>query len=276
MPKSTSLTSTCTGTTRWANVATVFEGKADGWNQKGDLVTIRGNDTPLDSIALAHARPGARIIDLGGGTGKALRKLIHVVGKGHVVLADISRRMVGEAATNLRTALGVQYTVSVADACRTPFPAGWADQVHARQLLQHVASPARVIAEAARVTKPGGLVLVQVPGPGYLAALSSFSGHECDPIGRFSKEELAELLRSASLSVEISAHSFSIGLRGRADALRFFAAISLLDKLADYHPATSEVIGRLLAQGVVKNLLGGSLPMNWIRGEYLVAVGQKR
>jgi ubiquinone/menaquinone biosynthesis C-methylase UbiE len=276
MPRPTSSKNNRTANTSWANVSNVFEGKVDTWNRKGDLVAIRGNDTPLDAIALAHARPGSRIIDLGGGTGKTIRKLINKVGKGHLVLADLSRRMVIEAEADFRTAVRTRYTVCVADACCTPFPTDWADQTHARQLLQHVPSPAKVIEEAARITKPGGLVLVQVPGPAYLGSLARFSSHELDPIGRFSTAELTELFTTASLRVEVSSHRFSIGLRGLAGALRFFAAVSLLDKLAGYLPTTTEVVRRLLAQDVINKLLDGPRRTTIsIPGEYLVAVGRK-
>jgi SAM-dependent methyltransferase len=51
----------------------------------------------------------------------------------------------------------------VADAMRLPFAAATVDSVILQAVLEHVPEPEQVIAEAARVLKPGGCIYVEVP-----------------------------------------------------------------------------------------------------------------
>ena len=53
--------------------------------------------------------------------------------------------------------------VTQGDAHRTDFPAGSFDLVHARTLLINIPDPATVVAEMARLARPGGWVAALEP-----------------------------------------------------------------------------------------------------------------
>ncbi len=102
-------------------------------------------DHPLESM---------RALDIGSGAGFV------AVGLGdtaHVTAVDRSRDAVLEA----RSA-GVPL-VAVADAARLPFGDATYDAVICSEVLEHISNPALAIAEAARVTVPGGLFLFSTP-----------------------------------------------------------------------------------------------------------------
>jgi SAM-dependent methyltransferase len=109
--------------------------------------------TAADSAAylLPHLEAGHRLLDVGAGPGTITADLATIVGE--VVATEISE----EAAAITRAgAPGVD--VRVADVHALPFADGEFDVVHAHQVLQHVADPARALREMARVCRPGGVV----------------------------------------------------------------------------------------------------------------------
>jgi ubiquinone/menaquinone biosynthesis C-methylase UbiE len=100
--------------------------------------------------ALAGA-PGPTLLDIGGGTGNYARALA-AEGWEPVVL-DRSPEMLARAA-----AKGLQ-TVE-ADAERLPFADASFDAAMLVAMLHHVADPPRAVAEARRVVRPGGRVVL--------------------------------------------------------------------------------------------------------------------
>jgi len=79
---------------------------------------------------------------------------------GAAVGVDLSREMLQVARANLtRAALG-NCQVRQADMYQLPFPAGSFDAVTLHMVLHFAEEPARVLAEAARVLRPGGRMVV--------------------------------------------------------------------------------------------------------------------
>ncbi len=114
----------------------------------------------LDRIGVA---PGADVIDIGCGVLGILPQLRSRVGAGgRVVGLDIEPLLLAVAAQ-----LSAQHDLAVqterADAASTGLPAGSFDLVHERMLLLNVTSPQQVVAEMARLARPGGVVAVQEP-----------------------------------------------------------------------------------------------------------------
>ena len=114
----------------------------------------------LDRIGVA---PGADVIDIGCGVLGILPQLRSRVGAGgRVVGLDIEPRLLAVAAQ-----LSAQHDLAVqtvrADAASTGLPSGSFDLVHERMLLLNVTSPQQVVAEMARLARPGGVVAVQEP-----------------------------------------------------------------------------------------------------------------
>lgn len=112
---------------------------------------------PLKWLAAARAdliphadRPGAVLVDLGCGGGLMAP---HMTSHGY---RHVGLDMVG---SNLRLAAEHGVEPVLGDAMRVPLRADCADVVVAGELLEHVAEPEAVIAEAARLLRPGGLLV---------------------------------------------------------------------------------------------------------------------
>jgi SAM-dependent methyltransferase len=103
-------------------------------------------------LGVAGALDGARVLDVGCGTGRFTGALERAGAR--VVGVDRDPGMLAVAAANLA---GPRL---VADAQRLPFASGVFDLTVALTLLEFVDEPARVVAELARVTRPGGRLLV--------------------------------------------------------------------------------------------------------------------
>ena len=106
---------------------------------------------------------GARVLEVGCGTGVVVRDLAALVGRrGKVVGIDASRRLLDRARALCReTARRTPIALRVADAASLPFAADRFDAALAITVILHVADPLRVVREMARVTRPGGRVGVQ-------------------------------------------------------------------------------------------------------------------
>jgi len=109
---------------------------------------------------LLDVRHGARILDLGCGTGDEALELARLVGSaGRVVGVDRSQTMVAEAR---RRAAGkylpVEYRLS--DAQCLDFPDEWFDGCRCERVLQHLDDPRQAVAELVRVVRPDGRVVV--------------------------------------------------------------------------------------------------------------------
>lgn len=113
----------------------------------------------LDALAV---RPGQRLLDLGCGPGTDLGSLAAAVtASGAVLGVDSDPEMVAKA--RARTAELPQVEIRLADAQELPYESGSVDGARTDRVLQHVADPARVLAEARRVLRPGGLLVMGEP-----------------------------------------------------------------------------------------------------------------
>ncbi|HTR50944.1 MAG TPA: bifunctional 2-polyprenyl-6-hydroxyphenol methylase/3-demethylubiquinol 3-O-methyltransferase UbiG [Kofleriaceae bacterium] len=124
-----------------------------------------------DKIAAALGPGPRRVLDLGCGAGFLANALAE---RGHgVVGVDASDDSLAVARAYDRTQ-AVTYVRG--DACALPFPPARFDVVCAMDLLEHVAEPARVVAEAARVLAPGGLLFFHTFNRTWLANLVVVKG----------------------------------------------------------------------------------------------------
>ena len=96
---------------------------------------------------------------MGCGGGHVLQAAAELGGPaGLVVGIDAGATMT--AASQARVADRLSVSVCLADAQRLPFADGASDGCRAERVLQHLDDPAAALAEMARVTRAGGLVLV--------------------------------------------------------------------------------------------------------------------
>lgn len=100
-------------------------------------------------------RPLRRLVDLGGGTGRAAA----AVPVDDRVVADVSRGMLRRARE--RRVDGRPLRAVQCDARRLPFRDGSVDAVLVVDALHHVPQQTTALAEAARVLAPGGVLVVR-------------------------------------------------------------------------------------------------------------------
>ncbi|MCB9682931.1 MAG: methyltransferase domain-containing protein [Alphaproteobacteria bacterium] len=115
----------------------------------------------LPLLARGPALPGATIVDLGCGPGRVTARLATAVGAAGTVLGvDHDPALLARAMGGPRTADAGTCRWVHADAAAVDLPDATADAVVAHMLLQHVPDPAAVVREAARLLRPGGLLVV--------------------------------------------------------------------------------------------------------------------
>jgi SAM-dependent methyltransferase len=147
-----------------ARTRAFFGPRAAGWETRfpGDGPAYQA---AVDALGLGQ---GGRALDAGCGTGRALPMLRAAVGPaGTVVGVDLTPEMLATAAAYGRLA---HATLVMADAGRLPLGPATIDAVLAAGLLPHLDDPAAALRELARVTSPGGrLVLFHPVGRAVLA-----------------------------------------------------------------------------------------------------------
>jgi ArsR family transcriptional regulator len=117
---------------------------------------------PVDAIEQAllsviGPRPG-RLLDIGTGTGRLLEALAPHIERGLGV--DASRAMLALARSRLSKPEMAHCAVRQADMYRLPLADGSFDTAVLQMVLHYAEDPAAALAEAARVLRPGGLLLV--------------------------------------------------------------------------------------------------------------------
>jgi ubiquinone/menaquinone biosynthesis C-methylase UbiE len=104
---------------------------------------------------------GLRVLDVGCGTGVVTRELARRVGPGGQVAGVDPSPVFVEAAQRLAVEHGLTNVgFAVQDGRRLPYPDGSFDLTTAVTVLCHVPERVEVLAELARVTRPGGVVLI--------------------------------------------------------------------------------------------------------------------
>ena len=120
---------------------------------------IHASGPDLAALVAAAALTGSeRVLDLGCGAGHTALAVAPFAAA--VVAVDVTPEMLATAA-GLAAERGVtDVEFHHADAAALPFPDGSFDVVTSRYSAHHYADPARALAEAARVLRPGGRLLL--------------------------------------------------------------------------------------------------------------------
>jgi demethylmenaquinone methyltransferase/2-methoxy-6-polyprenyl-1,4-benzoquinol methylase len=112
------------------------------------------------AVALAQVQPGARVLDLAGGTGDLARLFAQRAGpSGLVIHTDINGAMLTAGRDKLLDA-GVALPTVQCDAEALPFASRSFDRVSIAFGLRNVTHKAHALEEMRRVLRPGGLALV--------------------------------------------------------------------------------------------------------------------
>jgi ubiquinone/menaquinone biosynthesis C-methylase UbiE len=100
-----------------------------------------------------------QILDLGAGTAQIPIELVRRTDSVHVTAVDAAENMLALARSNVAAAsLSGHITIALADAKSLPFDSASFPVVISNSIVHHIGQPGDVIAEAIRVTEPGGLL----------------------------------------------------------------------------------------------------------------------
>ncbi|GGQ21918.1 class I SAM-dependent methyltransferase [Streptomyces mutabilis] len=147
------------------HVQEFFGARAADWDSRFP------DDGPAYAAAVAELglHEGARVLDAGCGTGRALPPLRAAVGRsGLVVAADLAPAMLQAAVRAGRDRAG---RLLLTDVAALPLRSRSLDAVFAAGLISHLPDPAGNLTELARVVRPGGVLALFHPiGRAALAA----------------------------------------------------------------------------------------------------------
>ena len=174
-----------------------------------DLVMPAAKPTDLAPGLAAAERPVERVLDVGGGTGRAARALGQTDLEPSPVVVDASAGMLAEARDH-------GLPVVRADATTLPVPDASVDAVFVVDALHHFPDARAAVGEAARVLRPGGVLVVREFDPGtvrgrLLVAAEHAVGFESTFFGA---DELADALARSGLASRVLETGFAYTVVG--------------------------------------------------------------
>jgi ubiquinone/menaquinone biosynthesis C-methylase UbiE len=112
---------------------------------------------------LVQGRKRGRAADIGTGPGQIALKLAIRLSLWKIIGVDRSQKMIDEALSHLAATPAVtgRLEFHIADGNRLDFPDATFDLVICNSVLHHFAEPKNLLAELARVAKPGGAILLR-------------------------------------------------------------------------------------------------------------------
>ncbi len=170
-----------------------FRKNAARWNQIRALYV--GEAEVEKALGEAMAMDGVGdFLDIGTGTGRILELFGEEVERGLGI--DLSREMLALARDNLERAGRHNCQVRHGDMYKLPLPSGSFDAIAIHQVLHYADDPAAAIAEAARVLRQGGRLVIVDFAPHHLEFLRLEHAHR--RLG-FSDDEIKGWCRAAGL-----------------------------------------------------------------------------
>jgi ubiquinone/menaquinone biosynthesis C-methylase UbiE len=140
-----------------------------------------------------------QVVDLGAGTGYLSLQIAREIPRGHVVAVDLSEDMLARLRDRARVAgLSDRVQTVCAEAAFTSLADESADRVVSSSLLHEVPDPGAVLAEAARLLRPGGRLVLKDFGPGLWWTVFRYS-HPGGARGPLSPQQLRDALADANL-----------------------------------------------------------------------------
>jgi ubiquinone/menaquinone biosynthesis C-methylase UbiE len=157
------------------NVQAVYSGpEGDLWELvMGEQIHIGGLQSSMDLAQRAGVSAGLRGIDLCCCTGAGMRFLVKFCGAASMMGVDATAKVIERGRERCKSAgLDKQIDFTRADVCATGLPSASADFVWGEDAWCYVVDKPALIAEAARLVKPGGVVAFTdwVEGPAGLSA----------------------------------------------------------------------------------------------------------
>ena len=151
---------------REASAADYFARHAAEWDQLRSLHIADGpvEAALIDLLATSGATDSAneasvgRLLDVGTGTGRIAE--LFAQSASHITALDKSPEMLRLARTRLQHLPAGHVTLMQGDFAQLPFAEASFDTVLFHQVLHYALAPQAVLAEAARVTAPGGRIVI--------------------------------------------------------------------------------------------------------------------
>ncbi|HMN86303.1 MAG TPA: metalloregulator ArsR/SmtB family transcription factor [Bauldia sp.] len=173
-----------------------FAENAAGWDGIRALHVSEG-DVEAAMLAALGARRFDSLLDLGTGTGRMLELFAPLFAR--AVGVDASPAMLAVARANLDRAGIANVQIRLGDIYNLPLPRDSFDVVTVHQVLHYLDDPERALAEAARVLRPGGRLLVVDFAPHDLEFLREKHAHR--RLG-FPQEGVRQWMEAAGLAVD--------------------------------------------------------------------------
>lgn len=142
-------------------VGEVFRSVAPSYDVMNDLMSLGLHRVwKRFAIEMSGVRPGARVLDVASGSGDLARAFARRVGAtGQVWMTDINPAMLAVGRDRMIDR-GMVAPLALCDAEKLPFPDATFDCVSVAFGLRNMTHKDRALAEMARVTRPGGRVIV--------------------------------------------------------------------------------------------------------------------
>ena len=187
---------------------------------------------------------GWRCLDLGCGPGGITALLSERVGEtGHVVGLDADAVFLDHARRN--AAPHVEFVTG--DAYRTGLPGQSFDLVHTRFLASTAGKPEALLAEARRLTRPGGVVAMQEPD------MTTLVCHPPHPAWDRLRTALIGAFASVNADINLARSLYQIVRRAGLHDVQyrpFLIGVRAGDLMVDYLPATVESLaGTIVGRG---------------------------
>jgi ArsR family transcriptional regulator len=178
---------------RAERAAAYFSENAPNWDRIRSLY-VDEHEVEAALVEIVGAAAPRDLLDIGTGTGRIIEILASRVGQALGI--DQSREMLAIARVNLERTGSANAMVRLGDMYQLPLPGGSFDAVVIHQVLHYADRPAAAIAEAARVLRPGGVLVVVDFAPHALEFLRDEHAHH--RLG-FTDAEVADWCRDAGL-----------------------------------------------------------------------------
>ncbi|WP_329792458.1 methyltransferase domain-containing protein [Lentzea sp. DG1S-22] len=173
---------------------------AQWWHPRGPFVMLHWLAAARARLVPAP-RPGAVLVDLGCGAGLLAP---HLHGYRHIGV-DLSE-------ASLRQARGIEPVLG--DVLAVPLPDECADVVVAGEILEHVHDLAGAVAEACRILRPGGLLVLDTLADTAVCRLVAIGLAERVGLAPRGVHDPALLVDRAALVRECARHGVRLALRG--------------------------------------------------------------
>lgn len=201
--------------------------------------------------AVVTPAPGAKVLDVGCGSGRFWRDATAWPADLTVTLADLSPGMLDEAIATVR-AVGRWQAVSgqLADVCALPFADDAFDVVLAMHMLYHASDPDVAVGEIARVLRPGGVAVASTNGETNMSALfelghAALGGERLDMGAKaFGLESGETILRRHFGAVEVNRAVDILRVTDPADVIAYLTSFSPGDRAS---PAMLDRLARMTA-----------------------------